>query len=202
MKKMFLMAVGVCAMGIGLMACSSGQQAGYGAGYGNGYGYQGGYQGGYQNNAMAALPAQTQYAIMSDMQQNPGLYQQQPNETYNAYQSRIGNYATRWMTPEQLRNQEYRYAVSSAAIQQATSMGLTQAKAENMMWDEAVKAERAQANIWDARADAQYSKRRINNDKTGAYKDTTQNISGTVGGISDTFRNTSQAIDNFKSIFH
>ncbi len=160
------------------------------------------YYGGYpQQNAMAALPYQTQQALVSDMQANPGMYQQQPGEDYNAYAMRIDSYSYRWMTPEQYRNNEYRHTVSSAAIQQATSMGLVNAKAQNMMWQEAVKAERAQAEIWDARADTQRSKRSINRDKVRTYSDTTRGVSDTVGGVSDTFRNTKSMIDNFNSIF-
>lgn len=155
-----------------------------------------------QSNAMSNLPVQTQQALVQDMQANPGLYQQQQGETYDAYVVRVNSYAYRWMTPEQYRNMDYRNAVSAAAVQQATSMGLVEAKAQNLMWDEAVKTERAQANIWDARADTQYSKRRINRDKVGTFSDTTHGISSTVGGVSDTFRNTKSMIDNFTSIFH
>ena len=159
------------------------------------------YSGYAPQNAMASLPHQTQQALVSDMQANPAMYQQQPGEDYNAYAVRIDSYSHRWMTPEQYRNTEYRHTVSSAAIQQATSMGLVNAKAQNLMWDEAVKTERAQAEIWDARADTQRSKRSINRDKVGTYSDTTRGVSDTVGGISNTFKNTKSMIDNFNSIF-
>ena len=152
-------------------------------------------------NVMSGLSPQTQQMMMADMQANPGNYRQQQGETYDAYVTRINSYAYRWMTPEEYRNREYRYAVSNAAIQQAVSMGLVEARANNMMWDEAVKTERAQAQIWGSRADVQSSKRSINRDKVRTYSDTTRGISDTVGGVSDTFRNTKSMIDNFTSIF-
>ncbi len=159
------------------------------------------YGGYHSNNAMSALPVQTQQLMISDIQSNPGLYQQRQGEDYNAYVVRIQSYSSRWLTPEEYQYAEYRAAASTAAIQQAASMGLVNARAQNLMWQEAVKTERAQAEIWDARADTQYSKRRINRDKVGTYKDTTTGIADTVGGVSDTFRNTRSTIDNFKSIF-
>ena len=158
--------------------------------------------GGYgSNNAMATLPAQTQQLIISDIQSNPGLYQQRQGEDYNTYVIRMEHASSRWLTPEEYKYAEYRSAAASAAIQQAASMGLVNAKAQNLMWQEAVKTERAQAEIWDARADVQSSKRSINRDKVGTYKDTTRGVSDTVGGVSDTFKNTKSMIDNFNSIF-
>ena len=178
-------------MGTALLgACSSDNEQ-------QNYGYA---QSGY--NTMATLPPAQQQALIADMQANPGLYQQLPNESYAAYQSRIGTYAYRWMTPEQLRNVEYRNAVSTAAVEQAAQMGLAEAKANNQMWDEAVKTERAQARIWDARADTQRSKRNINRDKVGTYSDTTHGVSSTVSGAANAVDNTNRLINNVKEMFH
>lgn len=189
MKKIFLLLT-IASLGCALVACnSSSDQGGYGQGYSA------------QQNAMQGLPVPTQQKIIADMQANPQIYRQGPNEAYDAYVYRIWGYHNRWMTPAELQNIEYRNQVSTAALQQATTMGFVEARAQNMMWNEAYETERAQANIWDARADAQHSKRRINRDKVGTYSDTTHGISDTVGGLSDTFGNTRSMIDNFTSIF-